>query len=156
MEYCIGLDVSQRQTAICINDGSADRIREGKALIIPADIHDWIIKHVGPGDIVKIGHEAEAMSFWLQTELTKLGLPIECLKAFQAAPLLETQRNKTDKSGARGLAQIVRIGGEFIRPVIMRSQSNQEGGALLTIRKYPVDQKLVLRTILQALLSRLA
>jgi len=29
------------------------------------------------------GHEAGAMSFWLQTELTKLGLPIVCMENFR-------------------------------------------------------------------------
>src|SRR5450631_1262578 len=101
MEYYIGLDVSQRQTAICIVDATGVRIAEGKALTLPTDIHGWVIKHVDAGDIVKVGHEAGAMSFWLHTELTKLGLPMVCLEAFQAAALLETQRNKTDKNDAR-------------------------------------------------------
>ena len=113
MEYYIGLDVSQRQTAICIIDGNGNRVKEGKALTVPSDIYAWIIMQVTIEDIVKVGHEAGAMSFWLQTELTKLGLPIMCLEAFEAAALLETQRNKTDKNDARGLAQIVRMGGKL-------------------------------------------
>jgi transposase len=144
MEYYIGLDASQRQTAICTIDGKGNRVKEGKALTIPTDIYAWIIKHVDVKDIVKVGHEAGAMSFWLQTELTKLGLPIVCLEAFQAAALLETQRNKTDKNDARGLAQIVRMGGNFIRPVIMRSQNNQEIRMLLTMRQHLVGQKVAL------------
>ena len=144
MEYYIGLDVSQRQTAICIINGKGERIKEGKALTVPSDIYAWIIKHVDAGDIVRVGHEAGAMSFWLQTELTKLGLPIVCMEAFQAAAMLETQRNKTDKNDARGLAQIVRMGGKFIRPVIVRSQNNQEARMLLTIRQHLVEQKVAL------------
>lgn len=144
MEYYIGLDVSQRQTAICIIDGNGNRVKEGKALTVPTDIHDWITKHVDAGSIVRVGHEAGAMSFWLQTELTKMGLPIVCLEAFQAAALLETQRNKTDKNDARGLAQIIRMGGKFIRPVIVRSQNNQEGRMLLTMRQHLVEQKVAL------------
>lgn len=141
MEYYIGLDVSQRQTAVCIIDDKGVRVAESKVLTVPRDIYAWIVKQVDVGHIVKVGHEAGAMSFWLQTELTQLGLPMVCLEAFQAAALLETQRNKTDKNDARGLAQIVRMGGGFVRPVIMRSQSNQEARALLTIRQYLVDQK---------------
>jgi transposase len=141
MQYYIGLDVSQRQTAVCIIDDKGIKVREGKALTLPSDIYAWITKQVDAKSIVKIGHEAGAMSFWLHTELTKLGLPMVCLEAFQAAALLETQRNKTDKNDARGLAQIVRMGGDFIREVVLRSQSNQEAGTLLTIRQYLVDQK---------------
>jgi transposase len=142
MEYYIGLDVSQRQTAICIIDGKGKRLAEGKALTVPSDIYVWIVKAVDVGSIVKVGHEAGAMSFWLQTELTKLGLPMVCLEAFQAAALLETQRNKTDKNDARGLAQIVRMGGDFIRTVVLRNQGNQEARALLTMRQYLVEQKI--------------
>jgi len=51
MEYYIGLDVSQRQTAICIVDGKGERVREGKALTLPTDIHAWITTHVDAGTI---------------------------------------------------------------------------------------------------------
>jgi len=63
---------------------------------------------------------------------------------FQASALLETQRNKTDKNDARGLAQIVRMGGSFIRPVVVRSQNNQEARMLLTMRQHLVEQKVAL------------
>ena len=142
MQYYIGLDVSQRQTAICIVDGTGARVKEGKALTQPFDIYAWITKHVDPKLVVKVGLEAGAMSAWLCTELSKLGLPMLCMEAFQAAAFLKAQRNKTDKNDARGLAQMVRMGGEFIRPVIIRSQSSQEARALLTMRQFLVKQKL--------------
>jgi transposase len=141
MEYYIGLDVSQRQTAICIVDDKGARVAEGKALTEPSDIYAWIRKHVDPKLVVKVGLEAGAMSAWLCTELSKLGLPMLCIEAFQAAEFLKAQRNKTDKNDARGLAQMVRMGGEFIRPVIIRSQSSQEARALLTMRQFLVHQK---------------
>jgi transposase len=144
MQYYIGLDVSQRQTAICIIDSDGERVKEGKALTIPSDIYGWIIKQVAASDIIKVVHEAGAMSFWLQTELTKLGLPIVCMEAFQAAALLKTQRNKNDKNDARGLAQIAHMGGKFIRPVIVRSQDNQEARMLLTMRQHLVERKVAL------------
>lgn len=65
------------------------------------------------------------MSAWLCTEFTHLGLPMIFLEAFQAAELLKTQRNKTDMNDARGLAQIVRMGGEFVRVVTTRSQARK-------------------------------
>jgi transposase len=144
MEYYIGLDVSQRQTAICIVDGKGERVKEGKALTLPSDIHAWITKHVEACTVVKVGLEAGAMSSWLYTELTKLGLPMICLEAYQAHLFLKTQRNKTDKNDARGLAQLVRMGGSFIRAVTIRSQANQEARALLTMRQHLVGQKISL------------
>lgn len=144
MDYYIGLDVSQRQTAICIVDGKGTRIAEGKALTEPSGIYAWVTKHLDTKLITKVGLEAGAMSAWLYTELSKLGFPMLCLEAFQAAKFLESQRNKTDRNDARGLAQMVRMGGDFIRPVIIRSQSSQEARALLTMRQFLVHQKVSL------------
>jgi len=144
MDYYIGLDVSQQQTAICIINEKGEKVAEGKALTLPSDIHEWIKRHVELCRIVNVGLEAGAMSFWLHTELAKLGFPVVCLEAFQAAALLKTQRNKTDKNDARGLAQIVRMGGDFIREVVLRSQSSQETRTLLTMRQHLVEQKISL------------
>ncbi len=144
MEYYIGLDVSQRQTAICIVNGKGTRVAEGKALTGPPDIYEWVTKHVDTKLVMKVGLEAGAMSAWLYTELSKLGLPMLCLEAYQAAEFLKAQRNKTDRNDARGLAQMVRMGGDFIKPVIIRSQSSQEARALLTMRQFLVNQRVSL------------
>jgi transposase len=141
MEYYRGVDVSQRQTAICIVDDKGARVKEGKALTEPSAIYTWVIKHADPKLIMKVGLEAGAISSWLYTELSKVGLPMLCLEAFQASEFLKAQRNKTDKNDARGLAQMVRMGGEFIRPVIVRSQPSQEARALPTMRQFLVNQK---------------
>jgi len=141
MEYYIGLDVSQRETAICIVDGKGSRVKENKVLTDPSAIYAWIMKHVDLKLIVRVGLEAGALSSWLYTELSKLGLPMLCMEAYQAAVFLKAQRNKTDKNDAHGLAQMVRMGGEFIKPVLIRSQYNQEARALLTMRHFLVCQK---------------
>ena len=66
MDYYIGLDVSQRQTAICVVDAKGKIAVEGKALTLPSDIHGWLVaKDVQISSIVKIGIEAGAMSAWL-------------------------------------------------------------------------------------------
>ncbi len=145
MEHYIGLDVSQRQTAICAVDRDGKITAEGKALTQPRSIYDWLLAKKIPLDqIVKVGLEAGAMSNWLHTELSKLGLPMVCLEAFQAHRFLKTCRNKTDKNDARGLAQLVRMGGAFIRPVTIRAGVSQEVRTLLTLRQQLVHQKVSL------------
>jgi transposase len=145
MDYYIGLDVSQRQTVICVVDAKGKIAVEGKALTLPSDIHGWLVaKDVQISSIVKIGIEAGAMSAWLHIELTKLGLPMICLEAFQAHRFLKTYRNKTDRNGARGLAQLVRMGGDFIRPVTVRARTSQEDRTLLTLRQQLVQQRVSL------------
>ncbi|HEV2349286.1 MAG TPA: IS110 family transposase [Terriglobia bacterium] len=144
MEYYIGLDVSQRQTAICIVNGKGTRVAEGKALTEPSGIYAWITKHLDTKLITTVGLEAGAMSAWLYTELSKMDLPMLCLESYQAAEFLKAQRNKTDRNDARGLAQMVRMGGDFIKPVIIRSQCSQEARALLRMRQFLVHQKVSL------------
>jgi transposase len=145
MEYYVGLDVSQRQTAICVVDEKGKIVAEGKALTLPSDIHNWLIaKTTDIASIVRVGLEAGTMSSWLYTELTKLGLSVICLEAFQAHQFLKSNRNKTDKNDARGLAQLVRTGGEFLRLVSIRAQTNQEDRMLLVLRQNMVRQKVSL------------
>ena len=149
----IGLDVSQRQTAICIVDSSGKLIAEGKVLTLPSDIHGWIKGHVDIDKVINAGLEAGAMSNWLGTELKQLGLPIICLETFQAHRFLETHRNKTDKNDARGLAQLVRLGEAFIKPVKIRSQASQEARALLALRQHAVKQKVDLENTIGGILK---
>ncbi|MDP9127763.1 MAG: transposase [Pseudomonadota bacterium] len=151
--YYIGLDVSQRQTAICIVDSEGNRIAEGKALTLPSDIHGWVKGHIEIGKVTKAGLEAGAMSNWLYVELRNLGLPIICLETFQAHRFLETHPNKTDKNDARGLAQLVRMGEAFIRPVSIRSQTSQEARALLALRQQLVKQKTSLENNIAGILK---
>jgi transposase len=154
MTLFVGLDVSQKRTAICIVGTEGEIVAEGGAPTSPPDIHAWIAKRVELADVARVGLEAGPMSFWLHSELAATGLPVICLEAFQAAQLLKTQRNKTDRNDARGLAQIVRLGGHFLRSVAIRRSSNQELRTLLTMRQYVVGQKVGLQNNISGLLKQ--
>lgn len=154
MAFYIGLDVSQRRTAICIIDADGGIVAEGKAFTSPAEIYAWLARHADVTLIRKVGIEAGGMSFWLHTGLSERGLPMLCLEAYQAAQLLKTQRNKTDKNDARGLAHIVRMGGSFLKPVMMRSRSSQELRTLLTMRQYLVAQRIGIENNITGILKQ--
>jgi transposase len=86
VEYYIGLDVSQRETSICVVDHGGRIAAEGKTLSQPRDIHAWpVAQDVSVASITRVGLEAGALSNWLCTELSELGLPMVCLETFQAA-----------------------------------------------------------------------
>jgi len=145
MTYYLGLDVSQKQTALCLVDSKGTIVAEGKTMTNPMDILAWIkTKGFALTSIVRAGLEAGAMSSWLCTELVKSGLNVMCLEAFQAYQFLKTQRNKTDKNDARGLAQLVRMGETFLKEIVIRSQCRQELRTLLTLRQQIVTQKVAL------------
>jgi transposase len=154
MQYYIGLDVSQRNTAISVVDYKGKVVDEGKTLTLPSDIFGWLIKvAVDVAPIKAVCIEAGAMSSWLYKELSKLGLPMVCVEAYQAHAFLKTQRNKTDKNDARGLAQLVRVGGDYIKPVIIRDTINQEDRVLLTLRQSYVTQKVALENSIAGIMK---
>jgi hypothetical protein len=80
MTYYLGLDVSQKQTALCLVDSKGTIVAEGKTMTNPMDILAWIkTKGFALTSIVRAGLEAGAMSSWLCTELVKSGLNVMCL-----------------------------------------------------------------------------
>jgi transposase len=153
--FYVGLDVSQRFTAVCVVDGKGKIVAESKVLTLPSDIHGWLQSQLveSMDKIMKVGLETGAMSNSLYKELTQLGLPVICLEAIQAHRFLEAQRNKTDRNDARSLAQLVRMGEEFIKPVIVRSQASQETRAALARRQQLVRQKIAVENMIGGILK---
>ena len=83
MEHYVGLDVSLKQTAICIVDGTGKVQREGIVSSDPEAIAAFI-KSYAP-NVVRIGLETGPTATWLWTELRKLGLPVSA-KASALSP----------------------------------------------------------------------
>jgi transposase len=124
MNFYIGLDISQRKTAIWIVDGKGKIVAEGNSLTLPSDIHSWLIsKSLGLTAVQGVCLEATAMSSFIYKGLETVGLAVVCVEAFQAYQFLKAQRNKADKNDARGLAQYIRMGGDYFRPVLVPTAS---------------------------------
>ena len=64
VDHYVGLDVSQKQTSICVIDGDGKIIVEGKSLTRPMDIFGWIKNRIDPARPVKVCLEAGNMSAW--------------------------------------------------------------------------------------------
>lgn len=143
--YYVGLDVSQKNTAICVVDDAGKQVCEGGSLTRPSDIYGWLNNRIDLSLPTKVGLEAGNMSSWLYGGLQKHGLEVVCMETFQAHRFLSTYRNKTDKNDARGLAQLLRMGGDdFLKLVTIRSQFSQETRALLLMRDHLVQHKVCL------------
>jgi transposase len=156
MNFYIGLDISQRKTAICIVDAAGKIVVEGNSLTLPSDIHSWLIsKNLDLTAVQGVCLEAGAMSSFVYKGLEALGLPVVCVEAFQAHQFLKAQRNKTDKNDARGLAQYIRMGGDYIRPVLVKNTISQEDRMLLTLRQNYVTQKLAIENSITGILKPL-
>lgn len=130
MTQYVGLDVSQRMTAICIVDEVGRRIWRGERRTVPEEI-ECAVRRYG-GEDSRIGIETGAMTPWLVHELRDRRLDVVCLDARHARAALKMQINKTDQNDAEGLAQIMRTG--WYRPVHVKSFEAHRARALLGAR----------------------
>ena len=137
MTNYIGLDVSQKMTAICVVDNAGRRVWRGQCPSVPEQIHRAVRRHAG--NDVRIGIETGAMTPWLVHELRNLGLEVVCLDARHARAALKMQINKTDQNDAEGLAQIVRTG--WYRSVHVKSFDSHRARAILGARAQLVGMR---------------
>jgi transposase len=123
MELYVGLDVSLKETSICVVDGKGEIVSEGTVISEPATIAEFI-KAKADG-AKRIGLETGPTTTWLWHELRELGLPVICIDARHAKAALSMQINKSDRNDAVGLARIMQCGFK-----IKRDLENQIRGLL--------------------------
>jgi transposase len=126
-----GLDVSLKETAICIIDETGKVLFEGKVATDPQFIAQCLAKRAP--ELGRVGLESGSTSAWLWRELHQLGLPVICLDSRHAHRVLSMKRNKNDRNDARGLAELVRMG--WYREARVRSIDAQYIRALLQSRQ---------------------
>ena len=131
MDHFAGLDVSVKETSICIVDDTGRIVRELKVGSEP----EALLKVLGnPAYRFKrIGLEAGPLSQWLFSALAEAGLPVVCVETRHMKAVLKAQINKTDRNDARGIAQMMRVG--LYRPVHIKTLRSQKLRMLLTHRK---------------------
>jgi transposase len=81
----------------------------------------------------RVGHEAGALSPWLQPQLLALGLPVVCLEATHVRSALNARRNKTDAAEALDIAHRVRTG--WYQSAYIKSEACYRLRLLLTPRR---------------------
>jgi transposase len=82
MEHYVGLDVSLKETAICVVDRSGRIVSEKTVASDPEAIAAFVMSKA-PG-AVRVGLETGPTATWLWAELKRLGLPIICIDARHA------------------------------------------------------------------------
>src|SRR5881392_4060313 len=119
MQHYVGLDVSVKETSVCIIDKAGKVIREVKVATEPVAILAVLTE--GALAIERIGLEAGPLSQWLYSALAEAGLPVICVETRHMKAALSAQINKSDRNDARGIAQMMRVG--LYRPVHAADQS---------------------------------
>jgi transposase len=131
MKHFAGLDVSVKETSICIVNDTGRIVREVKVVSEP----DALLKILGNPAyrFERIGLEAGPLSQWLFSALAEAELPVVCVETRHMQAVLKAQINKTDRNDARGIAQMIRAG--LYRPVHVKTLRSQKLRMLLTHRK---------------------
>ena len=131
MDHFAGLDVSVKETSVCIVDDTGRIVREVKVASEPEALLQVL---TNPAYRFKrIGLEAGPLSQWLFSALAEAGLPVICVETRHMRAVLKAQINKTDRNDARGMAQMMRAG--LYRPVHVKTLRSQKLRMLLTHRK---------------------
>ena len=151
MEYYVGLDVSLKQTSICVVDQTGSVVREGVVDSDPEAIAEFV-RAKAPG-VVRIGIETGPTTTWLWTELKRLDLPVICIDARHAKAVLKMQINKSDRNDAAGIARIMQTG--WFKEIRVKDLDSHAVRALLASRALLVKIKRDLENQVRGLLKNL-
>src|ERR687884_2047769 len=131
MEHYAGIDVSLELSSVCVVDATGRIVREAKVASEPEALIGWL-RGLGL-ELARVGLEAGPLSQWLYAAMRDAGLPVELLETRHVRDAFKAMPVKTDRTDARGIAQLLRLG--WFRPVHCKSLPAQEVRALLTTRK---------------------
>src|SRR5882762_6056586 len=131
MDHFAGLDVSVKETSICIVDDTGRIVREVKVASEPEALLA-VLKNLAY-HFKQIELEAGPLSQWLFSALADAELTVICVETRHMQAVLKAQINKTDRNDARGIAQMMRAG--LYRPVHVKTLRSQKLRMLLTHRK---------------------
>jgi transposase len=140
MKYFAGLDVSLRETAICIVDEDGIVVSEGKVASEPAELIQWL---AATGlTIARLGLEAGPLSPWLHAGLRAAGLPAICIETPRMKGATAAMAVKTDRNDARAIAQAMRVG--WFTAVHVKTAQSQEFRLLLSNRRTLLEKRVAI------------
>jgi transposase len=148
MDYFAGLDVSVKETSVCIVDDAGKIVREARVASEPEALLQVLTSAIYR--FKRVGLEAGPLSQWFYSVLAEAGLPVICVETRHMRAVLKAQINKTDRNDARGLAQMMRVG--LYRPVHVKTLRSQKLRVLLTHRKLLQSKAIAIENDLRATL----
>ena len=146
MEQYAGIDVSLESASVV--DSTGRIMREAKVVCEPEALIAWFTK-LGVS-MARIGLEAGPLSQWLYARMREAVLSVELLETRHVRDAFKAMPVKTDRTDARGIAQLMRLG--WFRPVHCKSLPAQELRAILTARKLVQNKRHDLEMSLRGIL----
>jgi transposase len=148
MTYFAGLDVSVKETSVCIVDDAGKIVQEARVASEPEALLKVLTNTIYR--FKRVGLEAGPLSQWLYSVLAEAGLPVICVETRHMRAMLKAQINKTDRNDARGIAQMMRVG--LYRAVHVKTLRSQKLRMLLTHRKLLQSKAIAIENDLRATL----
>src|SRR6201998_4174462 len=148
MDYFAGLDVSVKETSVCILDDTGKIVQETRVASEPEALLQVLRNTIYR--FKRVGLEAGPLSQWLYSVLAEAGLPVICVETRHMRAMLKAQINKTDRNDARGIAQMMR--GGLYRAVHVKTLRSQKLRMLLTHRKLLQSKAIAIENDLRATL----
>ena len=137
MNYYAGLDISMKETAVCVIDEAGKIIYESMEITDPSAIKRALEE--SKVDLKIVGLETGSISRWLALKLEKEGFNIVVIDARLMSGVLKVNINKNDKNDARGIADAIR--GGIFKKIHLKSDENCQLRTLLNSRKTIVDER---------------
>ncbi len=146
MTYYAGLDVSLKETKVCVLAPGGRIVARGSVVTDPAAISAWLAARA-PGVEVAVV-ETGGMSSWLASGLVGLGVRAVIVDARLAKKALSGRANKSDANDAEGLAWLALTG--WYRRVAVKSEAARVRRGLLVARAQLCSQRRALENVVRA------
>lgn len=148
MEQYVGLDVSLKETHICVVDGAGGIVARGREVTHPELLAQALCRLAPGARLVVL--ETGGQSSWLHRELRAQEVPALIVDARRAKAALSCRLNKTDANDAEGLAQLARTG--WYREVSAKRPETRLVRSLLLARQQLAKQRRDLENQVRGLL----
>jgi transposase len=150
MYHYIGLDVSLKETFVCVVDEKGTLVHQGSVSSDVEAIEKYLLK-LGFKENCKLGIESGQLSIHLCKGLSYKGYAVICVDARHMASALSARINKNDKNDAFGIANMLRAG--LYKEVQIKSDENCELKVLLGARRQLVTNRQQLMGTVRGLLK---
>jgi len=149
VQQYVAFDVSKQSSEAVIVDVAGNRLMSRQVATDPSAMIAFVATY--GRNVALVGFEAGPLSTWLYHELTGAGLPVVCIDSWRARAALSARLNKTDRTDAAGLADLLRAG--FHHEVHVKSYAAHEVRTMLKARDSLVAQRRTLQNTIRGLLE---